>query len=417
MHEKTTQIFKGATTYLASGIVSSAATFLLSLIVSRYLGKEGLGVFSVCFTVILVGVVLSELGLNPFIMREFAPTGTVPLLSFRSIIILRFAASATVAGCFVAVALLFASTSYSLPIFLGTSLLIVSRSVGSGLENLIKAKLRHMAYLFLTLASTIAQVLLVYVVLSFGFGIGEALLALAATDILKLLILMVLTNDELQKPASLEQLRPSRLKPLLAQCAPFMLVGLLTFLSERVDIFLLATFRSAAEAGLYSAADRFLVIGNLIDSSIFASTLPILSSMNNQQNHRYVTRQLLFAMMSVSIVVTIALFFAAPLLIKATFRFPESILLLQMLAISFPAMMINRVVRTALYSIHEERAVATVLAITCIGSIVLNVLFIPRYGAVAAAAVTIFAEYSALSMYGVLYLRTDGRNPTLFPGN
>ncbi|MEO8168700.1 MAG: oligosaccharide flippase family protein, partial [bacterium] len=127
MYEKTNQIFKGAASYLTSGIVTSVGTFLVSILVSRYLGKEGLGIFSISLSVVLMGVISSEFGLNPLIMREFAAGGK-PVRSLRSIFFIRFAASGVIAALvFVAGSLLHLANTTEL-ILSGTALLIVSRS-------------------------------------------------------------------------------------------------------------------------------------------------------------------------------------------------------------------------------------------------------------------------------------------------
>lgn len=404
MYEKTKQILKGASSYLTSGIVTSAGTFVISIFVSRYLGKEGLGVLSVSLSVVLMGVVLSELGLNPLIMREFA-IGRTPVRTLRSILLLRFAVSGVIAVLVFVAATVFHLTNGSYLILWGTALLIITRSVGSGLENYLKAKLQHKAYLFLTFLTAAVQLVLIYLLLDVGFGIGETLLALAATDIVKLGVLIFLARSELLVGTPVAGGTSLRLRPLLAQGSPFMLIGLLIFVGERADIFLLATFRNAAEAGLYTAADRFLIMGSLIDSSLFASTLPVLSSLSTVSDQRHVTRQILLVAVLISTVAGGLLFFGAPLLIKATFRFSDSVIILQVLSVALPAMIGNRVLRTALYSLHKERQVASGLAIASLASLALNALFIPRYGSMAAAIVTVVFEYALALLYGALYLK------------
>ncbi len=412
MHDKTTQILKGSSFYLTSSVITSVATFVISIFISRYLGKEGLGVFAVSLSVVLIGVVLSELGFNPLIMREFAPGRPVPDIRLRSIVLLRSGASFAIAVCLMVFAFFLPSTIGSLSGACGTAVLIVTRSIGSGLENVLKARLQHTVYLVLNLATSATQLIVVYAGLQIGFGIGETILTLAATDTVKLAVLMFLTRRELRGMEPHDTPSTRTLKLILGRGMPFMVIGVLTVLGERSDILLLATLRNAAEAGVYSAADRFLVMGNLIDSALFASALPILSSLTGEFDHRRVTRQVIVAILLLSVVGALILFFAAPLLMNATFRFSESVLLLQVLSISFPAMLANRVLRTALYSLKKERLAAIVLLLVSLVSLGLNVVFIPRFGAIAAAGVTVIGEFVLVFLYGIFYL-----NESRLPNN
>jgi O-antigen/teichoic acid export membrane protein len=401
----TRTILKGTTSYFASGVINSAGTFLISLLISWHLGKEGLGLFSICLTVVLIGVLLSELGLNPFILREFAAGRQSPLLSLRSILLLRLAASCIAALIlFVGAIAFFPSTDLKALTGLA-GILIITRSLGSALENFIKAQLRHVTFLVLTATNLALSGGVVYLLLYAGHGITSVLLALAALDVVKVGFLLYHSRDPLTTLIGHWETPRDRLRPILSQCIPFAMIGVLSMLSERADVLLLAAFRGPGEAGLYTAADRFLIIASLVDSSLFASTFPILSTLSNHEHHSRLTRRLVTITLVMAVFITVVLYVVAPFLIGATFRFSESVLLLRILSLGLPAMIANRVMRTALYSLHKERAVAVTYGVSFLGNLTLNLLFIPQFGAVAAAVICIVTEYCITIVYIFLYLR------------
>jgi O-antigen/teichoic acid export membrane protein len=156
---------------------------------------------------------------------------------------------------------------------------------------------------------------------------------------------------------------------------------------------------------LFSAADRFLRIGVLADSSLLASSLPILSSITDPSQHTHITRQTLVVLCVLSILCAIALYITAPVVVSLTFRFDESVPLLRILSVSLPAVLAHSVLRTSLFARRQERAVALLFGLACTVNIVLNIATIPQFGATGAAVVSAITEYMILGMYGVLYMR------------
>ncbi|MBM2841636.1 MAG: polysaccharide biosynthesis protein [Bacteroidetes bacterium] len=405
LHRNVFDILKGSSTYLASAIISSVAPFLISLLVSRYLGKEALGIFSVCFALILAGVLVSDLGLNSFIVREFAGQQKPLNVNLQTLLIVRMGASLVTALAIIAVTLFFISSPDSQLLSTAAFGLIVLRSVAGALENVLKARLYRATYAAVTIGSSIVHVALVYSVLNAGHGIERVFLMMTGVEILKTVILMWILRNELTTPGKETLPTVKRLGALLQQGLPFALIGVFTFVNDKAALFLLAAICGNAEAGIFSAADRFLIVGVLLDSSLFASALPVLSLFRERSHVDRVTKQTMVVVSIAAIVGTMVLFVGAPWLINLTFRYAESIGLLRILSLSLPALLLGSVVRIALFSMHEERRVAIAFGITSLISILLNAMFIPFFRSAGAAAITVIMEYGLAFAYGVFYFR------------
>jgi O-antigen/teichoic acid export membrane protein len=405
MHHKTIVIVRGAGVYFVSTVISSIGTFLVSLIIALHFGKEGLGILSVVLTVVLIGVVVSELGLNPYIIRMFSPGERAADLPFAAIIILRGAAALVAAVFLSAGAMLIAPQVASAGLVAGTAILIVSRSLGSGFENLIKARRRHLTVFAVTLSFTVLQISIAYAGSVVDSVLGDLILLLALADVLKSGVLAFMCRAEIAGSQAGHRFSRDRMRSLMVECIPFMAIGILSLLTERADVLLLAHLRDAATAGVFSAADRFLVLVSFIDASVLASTLPVLRSATSGSERRTITGQLLLTGIIVSVVISAGLCWGAPLAIRSTFRFHESVSLLRLLAIAIPPMVVSRTLRTVLYAAHWERMVAWILGGSCCLSIALNVMFIPTFGAVAAALITVGLEYGVALGFAIVYFR------------
>jgi O-antigen/teichoic acid export membrane protein len=404
MHQKTSVIVRGAGAYFAATVIGSAGSFLVSLIIAWGFGREGLGVFAVVMTVVLIGVVLSELGLNPYILRTYPHgDGDIP---FRSVIRLRAVASIGAALVLSGAVIVVAPERSDGAIAAAIAILIFSRSVGSGFENLIKAERRLSAVFAVTLAFAVIQGAMAYEGIRVFHGVGEVILVLAFTDIVRVVVLALLCRDAIARMPASGSMGDVRLRSLLVGTIPFMTIGLMSLLSERADVILLAGIRDAATAGVYSAADRFLVLVAFVDGSVIAATLPQVRPADPARERDTITKQLLIIGFALSLGIALILYFGSGIIIRSTFRFEDSVALLQLLAFAIPAMIAGRTLRTVLYAAHRERFVAWVFGASALSGILLNILFIPRYGAFAPALITLLLEYAVAIIFGAMYIRT-----------
>ena len=405
-HRNVLDIVRGSSAYFITGVVSSAAPFLISLLVSRYLGKEALGLFSVCFALVLAGVLISDLGLNALILREFAGEQRGTTTNLRTLLAVRTGASLFVGIVLVGIAFLFVSSPD--PVLLSSTafVLIILRSVAGALENVVKARLYRTIYVLMTIGGSITHVALAFIVLNNGLGIAAVFLVMSSVETVKALLLGWILRSDLSGAGSPLQLTITHLLAVLRQGLPFAFIGLFTLLVEKAGLFLLAAMQGNGEAGIFSAADRFLVIGVLLDSALFASALPVFSLLPSRSHLNHITKQTLAIVLSLATAGTVFLLVGAPALIGLTFHFPDAIPLLQILAFSLPALLLNSVLRITLFSLHHEREVAAAFGLSCLANLVLNLALIPHYGATGAAVVSVVTEYGTSIMYGLLYYRT-----------
>jgi O-antigen/teichoic acid export membrane protein len=190
---------------------------------------------------------------------------------------------------------------------------------------------------------------------------------------------------------------------LLRTILPFAFIGAVAYVTSRIDVFLLGVLRGAQEAGIYAAADRFLISGNLLAYALYSASFPVISSIADAGQRRQVVARTLRNGALVSSAGALLLFLAAPVLIGLTYRFAESVTLLRILALSFPAVIVNTIVGSALFALHRERQIALVLGSACVANIAANFFCIPVYGALSSAVISVLTEYGFSGIYLFLY--------------
>jgi len=399
-------IFRGSLAYLLAGVLNSLAPFLVSVLIARYLGKEDLGLFSICFALVLGGILVSDLGLNPLVLREFAGTRSPEALNLRTLLLIRWVVAWAAGLLALLVSQIFLPGPNALTVGIMACLFIVVRSIAGTLENVIKARMYRMTSVAITMAGSAAHVLLVFAALEAGSDLSRVLLIMTGVETLKILFLSGMVRAELRSPLQGFPQTVQSFTRLVREGLPFALIGVFTLVNERSALFFLSSLCGNAEAGVYSAADRFMSVATLIDSSLLASAFPVLTLFRDDPRFHRITRQGAGISLSLGILGALVLAAGAPLLMRFSFRYAESAGLLRILALAFPAALWNSTLRVVLFSMHRERRVAAAFGVLCMLNLVLSVAIIPRYASAGAALVSVFAEYGMAVAYGVIYLRS-----------
>jgi O-antigen/teichoic acid export membrane protein len=179
---------------------------------------------------------------------------------------------------------------------------------------------------------------------------------------------------------------------------PFAAVILLMATHNRLDGFLLERLhpQGAVQAGIYAAAYRLLDAGNMV-GYLFASFLvPFIA--RHQQDKTMVEKTILVARHFLIISSGIALFFiliyaaeVQRLLYVSTNAF--SIQVVQLCMGALPAYMLVHLYGSLLTAINKLYAFISLLAICVVINAVLNIFFIPVYGAAGCAVAAIVSQY------------------------
>lgn len=207
----------------------------------------------------------------------------------------------------------------------------------------------------------------------------------------------------------LPSIKPSAWKPILPTCFTLGLAGLFTTVYCQIDAVMIGYMRSSEELGLYSAALRVTAVGMTLVGVLGPVFMPQLSKAASQGDadreqkltQWFVTGSVLLAVP----VVTTGLLLAEPisaLFLTASFR--DAVPLIRLL---MPVVLLAPIAGfccSRLIPHGRERKY-----LVCVGAgagvnVVLNLLFIPRYGAHAAAIATAFAEL-AVALCGCYFSR------------
>lgn len=180
----------------------------------------------------------------------------------------------------------------------------------------------------------------------------------------------------------------------------------------RSDIIILSFFRSTEEVGWYGLAYKIIENGLFFPAMLGGLLLPHVSSSLVKQTAQH-TRQIISQGLSLSlygaiIVTTVLIVFASPIVMFIAGRNDlfVSIYLLRVLSLALAIMFMGNIFGFALIALSRQRVLVALYGILVLFNIGANIIFIPKYGAFAAAWATVVTEGIAMCTAGFLVHRS-----------
>lgn len=192
-----------------------------------------------------------------------------------------------------------------------------------------------------------------------------------------------------------------QLQSLWSEQGSVTFINIISSLLVRLPVVMLGWFGTDAFIGYYSAAARFTTAARILPGAFLHSILPHYSQ---PQADTPRIRSVLFSTTLVALGAGGILAACAPLLVQWTFRFPESVVILQILALSFIVLSIKTVLEGFLLATHHERVVTRILVVAAVLAIG-GYRFAASSSPSAVAWCTVAIEFLACSAFLVVLLQ------------
>ena len=372
-------------------VASRSLTLLLSILLARNLGAQGYGIYAVAWYVAWMLAQVTGLGLHIVTLRSLAKTWEPRVVA--SAVAAKALVSALLIGGFAAVS---ASPILSTNVRLLWLLLAVSLLV-SWIE-LFGVILRS--------RGRIAREGIVLTVLRLGLLAG-ALIAIRGNAGLEGIALALVLGAApglwlalawMAKAWRRTSFRPDWLevRGLYQASLPLAVSAAITIVYLRADLLILAALRGATDAGIFASAFRLFEAMFVLSGGIVAGSFPLLAARFGQRGFPSLSRFVLTILLLVAIPAATGLFALAGPIIGFLFGegFTEAARPLTFLAVALVAVFMNALTTHLLIVSGRMRYLVGCMTVRLTVGILLDLVLIPRYGAVGAAGAVAGAEWS-----------------------
>lgn len=401
------RIIKNTVFLLVSDIVSKGLMFFQMMFIARYLGASGLGIiaFAAAFTGLFI--VISDMGLGTLTTRDVARDKSLAGRYLNSVLSLRLLLVAVTFGAMV--------LTVNLMGYSGQTLMVVY-IVGAGAAIACLAEVflslfrafEKMEYVSIGRIIYAAAVLGgVFLVIQLNLGIIWIALAFLLADILLLGYSLRVCVTKFRRPKLNVQF--SFWKRLLTEGWPIGLFSVVGFIATRIDIVMLAAMKGEETVGFYQAAVTVVIALQFVAVAVISSFFPKISEFyGNNELVSAIAQKMNRILFPIAILLTTGTFFLAPRVIPLVYGagYGPSVILLQILSLLLFVSYIPAD-GIVLNAIHKQRLKFYAGVAMASTNVALNLIFIPKYGAVGAAWASIASLVVARICY-IMMVRRQG---------
>lgn len=381
------KILKNTLYQIIARISSSGATFFIMIIIARHFGINGYGDFAKVTALVTLFYLLADFGFNAvFLQYEDARVHFKDLFYSRiilSILLICLINILAVALPYNPVTNIGFSPSVRLGIFI-FSMSIITESILYTSSAIFQRNLTYFHFMISSIVGGVVGLGLVGLFALFSLPITYVYVSFVLSGIVESVTALLLTGERVFPP----KLDHLFIRRLAKETFPITLLMVFNLIYFRIDMILLSALRSTRDVAIYDMA--YNVFDFLIALPLFLSNALYPSILTDVKNTRTIpkAKRLVSLFVASSLFVIVPIWIGAPLLKIVRTEFIDSVIPLRILLISLPIFFGTNILQWLLIALKKQGTLAWIYFFSTIVNILLNVLFIPRYGYIASAIIT-----------------------------
>lgn len=380
--------------------------FFYVIYLAKTLGVSDFGLYTVALAYFSIISSFADFGFNRFLITEVAKDRSKAQELFWNVVMLRLTLTSALFAVFAVVLYLIDPDKLRVSLILLATLAILPQSVGLTVDAIFVAiqKLQFSAVALIVISLSTA--LVGWILLVAGFGPTGAVNALIFGQVMYCLILLVLLQKHI--PFSFLPIKTQVVKKIIIGSLPYGVLGIIGLVSFRMDTVILSYLRGNFETGIYGAAYKFLDSVIFIPTALAMASFPVFTKLlvSNLPEVKRVYFSSIKMMFLAGTAVMLIYMFIMPEIMKFLLpNYLSSIGILKILSLSIPFIFIHIPSGQVLLSTDKYLKKLLVMYIALFSiNLLLYSAFIPQFGALGAAWVTVLSEIlTFLTFY--LYLR------------
>ena len=379
---------------------------LISLVViiylARYLGTVGFGKYSFVFAYLAFFGVITDLGLQPILVREMSRDPSIASMLIGNAYFIRLIL--TVLGVVLSMIVIsfmsYPADTTAYIYIAAFSLLFISFSdfYATIFQANLKMEYREIAKLAFKI---ISASLIFWIIFSHG-TLMQVMIVLVFSEMIKTLISYLFSRKLVRPQFAIDF---ELWKYLFKEALPIALSSVIFIIYFRIDVVMLSMMQGDAEVGLYSAAYKLSEPLSLIPYALTISLFPIMSASFKSSKERLINtyrlgvRYLLILTLPIAMGTTILADKIIFLIYGAEFAGSATALQIIIWALVFTS--VNSMLLTLLVSMNKQKLNTLSVALCAIANVTLNFILIPMlsYNGAAIATVATNAVLFIASFY------------------
>jgi O-antigen/teichoic acid export membrane protein len=387
---------------------SRAISILLSLLsvslLTRYLGVEGYGDFTLVFTFLTFFALTADIGFNVTLVREFSRQKNISSLEKATFLNVKLIlVSLSTVLTIVALVIFPYSKFLKKAIIIGTIITVLGNMISYG-TSILQSKIRLDLVALIEVITKVVSVITVIYFININASFYYILCAILIGNLAGFCITVYYIRDYIVFKVHIDQ---KLLQKLFKIAIPLGITSVLTLFYFKVDTLLLSVIKTPSDVGIYGLA--YNVLENILMAwgLLMASVFPLLSQFHGQNNslsYKDLLRKTVFILviMSIFIIIFGNIFSYFIMRVLGGSKFFASMAPFKILLFSVPFFFLNNLIYNVIVSFGRTKYLIIPLVISLLINILLNLYAIPRYGFIGASITTVITEIINSVIYFII---------------
>ena len=395
------KIFKNTTYLFTAQALIKGVSFLYTIFLARSLDVENFGIYTVALSYFALVSAIADLGITRFFIREGSKERANLDHLLASVTLLRLAIVAVSFAVLSVIFSLFDPEKTRVSAILVIFLALFPQAVALTFECVFVSMQKFSVTAIGQLVLNVVTVLVGITLINLNYDLFGVITAFIVGQIIYALYMF--SGITHLKMHLYNSVTTKKIKEILKSSLPYGILSVIGIISFRADSIILSYTRGNFETGIYGAAFRFLDAVSFFPAIVATVLFPVVAEMfeSNFSGIKKVTSKSIKVMIPLGFLVTLSFVFILPILIRAFLpKYVLAIDSIKVLGLAVPFIFAHMPLGQIILSTDKYLKQSLFMFIgIMLFNIILSLIFIPKYGFIAASWITVFGELLTFSVF------------------
>lgn len=383
-------------------IIENIISFLIIIILTKYLGAKGLGQYSFIFAIVSIFFIFNDFGLSIFMIREISKKFSLidkifnNILQFKLIILI-------ITFIIYLISLKFINKNEIIIGLIFAGLIQIIRNISDLFYNILKVKEKSYLISVLLTFEKIINLIWAVIFIIYLKNLNYFIVGMSLTSIISLIIISINTKKYIKYKSKLDI---KEIKHYISISFPFILTGIFATIYIQIDSIMLSFLYSDKVVGWYNSGYKLINTILIIPITFLTFGFPKLSYLYSRNILKFekLLNNIIFYNLILIIPITIGGLILSDRIIEFIFHFQsaEASNSFKILLIVQIFIFLNLIYNNLYNSINKQIQFSKIAGFGATINIILNLILIPKYslyGAGVATLITYIIIFILSNMY------------------
>ncbi len=393
-------IAKNSGTIILGNLINYGLDFLVLIYLSRYLGRDGYGIYSFVLTYIFFFGILANLGIQKILIRELSLEKMESGKIVGNALIIKFILSiSSILISFLIINLLgYPVETRNLVYIASLSLLFLA--LEDSFSAFFLANLKAKYSVLSSISGKLVSTVLILAIIHTKMDLSYIIAAIVISSIINLLVSFLFSRGSIMVKLEWDG---QIVKRLFKSSIPLAITQVLAIIYYRIDVIMLSAMKSFSDVGLYAAAYKLTEALNIIPLALGQSIFPLMSKyhLTSRKSLEELYERSLIIVLTIGLPIAVGTTILSDKIISLIYgdAFIASANALSILIWAEVMIFLRPSLNNIIVAMNKEKIIPYIAGSMALLNVILNFIVIPKYSYIGASATTLVTQFLEIACF------------------